>query len=179
MAQRSTSRSTEPPGSDDALVVGQIRAPHGVRGDVRVDPRTDVKGRFRKGAVLECDGVGPLTIDRVRGDASSPIVGFAGYETREAALTLRDRFVRVPRDESRRATKGKYLWADLVGLAAVTPDGRSLGTVRDLIRAGEADVLIVVDETGRESLQPMLSSVVREIDLAGHRIVLTPQEAAE
>jgi 16S rRNA processing protein RimM len=173
MGPRSTSRSTSDGG---ALVVGQIRGPHGIRGDVRVEPRTDVTGRFKRGAVFECDGVGTLRIATVRGETSSPIVRFAGYDSRDAALTLRDRFLRVPREESRRATKGAYLWADLVGLAAETADGTPLGTVRDLIRAGETDILIVVDESGRETLHPMLESVVRGVDLDAGRIVLAPQE---
>lgn len=174
MGPRSTSRSIEPDG--DALVVGQIRGPHGIRGDVRLDPRTDVKDRFKRGAVFECDGIGPVRITSIRGEPSSPIVHFAGYDSRDAALTLRDRFVRVTRAESRRATKGAYLWADLVGLAAVTADGRALGIVRELIRAGGNDVLVVVDDAGHETLHPMLESVVREVDLAGGRIVLAPQE---
>ncbi len=173
MGPRSTSRSIN---DDDALVVGQIRGPHGIRGDVRLEPRTDVKDRFKRGAVFECDGVGALRILGIRGELSAPIVHFAGYDTRDAALTLRDRFLRVSRAESRRATKGAYLWADLVGLAAVGVDDKPIGTVRDLIRAGATDVLVVVDDAGRETLQPMLDSVVREIDLAGKRIVLTPLE---
>ncbi|HZP96178.1 MAG TPA: ribosome maturation factor RimM [Candidatus Limnocylindria bacterium] len=173
MGPRSTSRSIS---RDDALVVAQIRGPHGIRGDVRVDPRTDVAGRFTRGAVFECDGVGPLRIASVRGEAASPIVRFAGYDTRDAAATLRDRFLRVPRDESRRAAKGAYLWADLVGLAALNVDGRALGTVRDLIRAGGTDILVVVDDAGRETLHPMLESVVREIDIAADRVVLSPLE---
>lgn len=173
MAQRSTSRSIS---DDDALVVGEIHGPHGIRGEVRVEPLTDVADRFRKGAVLECDGLGPLTIERIRGDATSRVVLFAGYDTREAAATLKGRMLRVPRAESRRAIKDAYLWADLVGAAAVTPDGRALGEVRDLLRAGPTDVLVIVDDHGVETLHPMIDTVVREIDLAARRVVLTPQE---
>lgn len=158
------------------LVVARILGPHGIRGEVRLEPRTDVPDRLRAGATLDCDGVGPLTIENVRGESATPIVRFAGYDTREAATALRDRFLRVPLDEARRATRGAYLWADLVGLAAVTPEGRALGVVKDLIRAGETDVLVVTGPDGREVLLPMLESVVREVDVAGGRIVLAPQE---
>lgn len=171
--QRSTSRST----SDDALVVAQILGPHGVRGEVRIDPRTDVSDRFTEGAVLLCDGVGEVTVASHRGTSASPILRFEGIETRERAMELRGRFLRVPRGESRRATKGAYLWADLVGASVVTEAGEELGVVRDLIRAGENDVL-VVDHGGRERLYPVLESVVREIDVAAGRIVLRPQEEA-
>ena len=172
MAQRSTSRST----SDEPLVVAQILGPHGVRGDVRIDPRTDVADRFTKGAVLICDGVGELTVEARRGTPDSPILHFAGVDTREQAAELRSRFLRVARAESRRATEGAYLWADLVGAAVVNEAGEPLGVVRDLIRAGENDVLIVADDAGRERLFPVLESVVRDVDVAAARIVVRPQE---
>ena len=173
MAPRSTSRSIS---DGDTLVVGQIRGPHGVRGEVRLDPRSDVPGRFAPGVTLDCEGVGPLTITSLRGPADQPIVGFAGYGSREAALTLRDKYLLVSRETSRQAIESwKVLWADLVGLAVETPEGAPLGTVRDLIRAGAADVL-VIDNDGKELLLPMIDTVVRSVDLPGGRIVVTPQE---
>src|SRR3982074_3113279 len=88
MGPRSTSRST----SDDDLVVGFILGPHRVRGEVRIDPRPDVADRFRAGAVLQCDEIGPLTIAAIRGEVAKPIVRFEGYDSRVAAESLRRRF---------------------------------------------------------------------------------------
>lgn len=176
MEPRSTSRSTSTSG--DTLVVAQIRGPHGVRGEVRLDPRSDIPGRFAPGATLDCEGVGPLTITSLRGPADQPIVAFEGYGSREAALGLRDRFLRVSREASRRSVEpGKLLWADLVGLSVQTPEGAPLGVVRDLIRAGAADVL-VIDHDGKELLLPMIDTVVRGVDVAGGRIVVTPLDEA-
>lgn len=175
MGPRSTSRSTS---DDDALVVGLILGPHGVRGEVRIDPRTDVADRFRVGAVLECDDIGPLTVASVRGEVAKPIVLFDGYDSRAAAEALRRRFLRVARTESRRATAGAYLWADILGAQVETPEGTSIGTVRDLLRAGENDVLVIADESGRERLLPMLESVVKVVDVDAGRIVAVPQEEA-
>lgn len=174
MGPRSTSRSI----SDDALVVGFILGPHGVRGEVRIDPRTDVADRFRAGAVLQCDDIGPLTVAGVRGETAKPIVLFEGYDSRVAAESLRRRFLRVARSESRRATAGAYLWADIVGAQVETPEGTRLGTVRDMLRAGENDVLVVADDLGRERLLPMLESVVKVVDVDAGRIVAVPQEEA-
>jgi 16S rRNA processing protein RimM len=174
MGPRSTSRSI----SDDDLVVGFILGPHGIRGEVRIDPRTDVADRFRAGAVLQCDDIGPLTVAAVRGEVAKPIIRFEGYDSRVAAESLRRRFLRVARNESRRATAGAYLWADLVGAHVVTPDGEPLGSVRDLLRAGENDVLVIADEAGRERLLPMLESVVKAVDVQAGRIVAVPQEEA-
>jgi len=172
MGPRSTSRSI----SGDDLVVGYILGPHGIRGEVRIDPRTDVTDRFRAGAVIQCDDIGPLTVAGVRGEAAKPIVRFEGYDSREAAESLRRRFLRVARTESRRATAGAYLWADLLDARVETPAGEPLGIVRELLRAGENDVLVVADESGRERLFPMLESVVKVVDVEAGRIVAVPQD---
>jgi 16S rRNA processing protein RimM len=174
MGPRSTSRSIS---DDDTLVVGEIRGPHGLRGEVRVDPRSDVADRFAPGSTLDCEDVGPLTIDVRRGPAEQPIVKFAGYDRREDAMKLNGKLLRVSRVEARKAVgPGAVLWADLIGLTVEDPRGQALGTVRDLIRAGGADVLVVVDDAGKELLLPMLDSVVRSIDTAARRIVAQPQE---
>lgn len=171
MARRSISRST----SDD-VVVGVVRAPHGVRGEVKVEPLTDLPAkRFRPGATLRCSGVGELTIASVRGTEREPILRFDGYEDRDAALALRDRELAVPRADARRAAGPGHLWGDLIGLRVVTPDGRDLGVVGEVIRAGETDVLVARGEGG-ETMLPALESVIREIDVAAGRIVAVPQE---
>ena len=174
MGPRSTSRSIS---DDDTLVVGEIRGPHGLRGEVRIDPRTDVTDRFAQGAVFACDEVGSLTVASCRGPAAQPIVRFEGYATREDVEKLRDRLLRVSRAEARRSLAGgAILWADLVGLGVVDPEGRPLGTVRDLIRSGGADVLVVTDDAGRELLLPMVDTVVLSVDTAARRVVARPLE---
>ncbi len=114
----------------------------------------------------------------IRGETAKPIVRFEGYDTREAAESLRRRFLRVARGESRRATSGGYLWADLLGARVETPEGTWLGIVRELVRVGENDVLVIADASGRERLLPMLESVVKFVDVGDGRIVAVPQEEA-
>ena len=157
MAPRSTSRSTD-------IVVGVVRAPHGVKGEVKVEPLTDrPEERFRVGSTL-LSAIGPVTVSGVRG---SLIVAFEGITDRDAAERLRGE-LKVTREEAR---KGEgYLWADLIGKRVVTPEGKELGHVTDVLRAGGADVLVVGD-----LMLPMLESVVREI---GDDIVAVPQEEA-
>jgi 16S rRNA processing protein RimM len=195
MEQRSTSKSTDKrgraapaggrgrtsavgtaAGGSDDPIVGVVGAPHGVRGEVKVHPRTDVSDRFRKGSRLLCDGVGELVVASVRG-ADVPIVRFDGLATRDDAERLRGKNLRVSRAEARRAAKDAYLWADLLGLRAETPDGKALGLVSEVLRAGDTDVLVVRAEGSREEqMFPAIASVVREVDIAGGRIVVVPQE---
>ena len=175
MEQRSTSRSI----SSEDLVIGVIRAPHGVRGEVKVESRTDVPGRFKKGSRLRCDDVGELVVASVRGTADVPIVRFEGRTTREDAERLRGKRLRVSRADARRAAKGAYLWADLLGLHAETPEGQPLGDVREVLRAGATDVLVIRPVSGADLLVPAIASVVREVDVAAGRVVIVPQETFE
>lgn len=168
----------EAPRDADAVVVGVITGPHGVRGEVRVATQTDVADRFRPGAVLHCEGLGPLRIASVRPGPRGTIVRFRESAGRADAERLRGRALTVSRAEARRGLGGGHLWADLVGLRAVDPAGTALGTVTEVLRAGETDVIVVTDERGRQLLLPTLESVVREIDVAGGRIVVVPQEEA-
>jgi 16S rRNA processing protein RimM len=178
MAAGSSSRSTksiERPTDRDDVVVGVVRAPHGIRGEVRVEPTTDRSAeRFRAGSRLLSDG-GPLTIASVRGTADAPIVRFEGVDGRNAAAALRDRELRVPRADARRA--GEHLWDDLVGMSVATPEGLVIGEVREILRAGGTDVLVVRDGE-REVLLPALESVIRDVDPVARRIVAVPQEEA-
>ncbi len=173
MGRRSASISI-----DDGLVVGVITAAHGVRGEVRVAASTDVSDRFRPGVVLACDGIGPLRIESARPGTRSTILRFRGYTGREAAETLKGRSLMVSRDEARRAVGAGYLWADLIGLRAFDPSGAELGTVSEIIRAGETDVIVVSPEVGQQVLVPAIASVVREVDVAAGRIVIAAQEEA-
>ena len=153
-----------------------VRAPHGLRGEVKVEPLTDMYGaRFRIGSKLNCEDVGVVTIASLRGTEGQPIVRFTGFDDRTSALGLRNKHLTVSRDQARKAAGDAFLWSDLVGLAVVTPDGRQLGAVAEIIRAGATDVLVVRSEAG-EVLLPALESVIREVDLAAGRIVAVPQE---
>lgn len=163
MAPRSTSRST-----DDDIVVGVVRAPHGVKGEVRIEPLTDrFADRFHAGARL-LSAIGPVIVESVRGGEKAPIVRFKGVDDRETAERLRGD-LRVSREDARQGEG--YLWADLIGKRVVTPEGKVLGTVDEVLRAGGADVLVVGD-----LMLPMLESVIREI--GADAIVAVPQEEA-
>lgn len=172
--QRSASTSTD----DGRVVVGVIRTAHGLHGEVRVDASTDVPDRFRPGVTFECEGVGTLRVESVRPGTKATIVRFRGYSDRAAAESLRGRALSVSREESRRAVGDAYLWSDLLGLRALDPAGEELGTLSEVIRAGETDVLVISRTAGGELLVPALESVVREVDVAGRRIVIAPQEEA-
>jgi 16S rRNA processing protein RimM len=172
------------------LVVGQILRPHGIRGEVVIDVRTDEPAhRFAVGSVLGTDPtaarVAPdprtlpdsLVVEAARPHLGRLIVAFNGVPDRTAADNLRGLLLCAdsadvpPSDDP-----DEFNDHELVGLAAVTPEGERLGEVERIEHAPASDLLVLRRVDGGTALVPFVKAIVPEVDLAGGRVVLTPPE---
>jgi 16S rRNA processing protein RimM len=159
------------------LVVGRIGHAHGVKGEVSVEVRTDdPERRYVTGSVLATDppDLGPLTVDGVRAHHGRLLVRFAGIDDRNAAETLRGALLVVDAATAGETDDDEWWDHDLVGLDAVTTDGRPLGSVTDVVHVPGAPLLAIVNEDARELLVPFVASIVPEVDVAGGRLVVDP-----
>ena len=169
---------TEPDDPTDTVVVGRIGRPHGVRGEVTVEVRTDDPDlRFAPGAVLRAEpaGRGPLTVAGHRWNGQVLLLALDGVESREAAEALRDTELHVPVAELPALEDDVFYDHQLVGLAARLPDGTELGTV-DAVRHEGADLLVVRRAEGGQLLVPFVTAIVPTVDLAGGSLVVDPPE---
>ena len=66
---------------------------------------------------------------------------------------------------------GRYYRYQLLGMDVVGQDGAALGHIEDVIETGANDVFVVRDEVG-DLLLPAIDEVVKEIDVAGRRMVV-------
>jgi 16S rRNA processing protein RimM len=171
--------SAEPHDPTDTVVVGRIGRPHGVRGEVTVEVRTDDPDlRFAPGAVLRTEPAdrGPITIAGRRWHREVLLLSIDGVESREAAEELRDTELHVPVAELPALEDPEdYYDHQLVGLAARLPDGTDLGTV-SAVRHEGADLLVVRRVEGGELLVPFVTAIVPTVDLAGGILVVDPPE---
>jgi 16S rRNA processing protein RimM len=165
---------------DDYLVVGRIGKPHGLKGEVSVEPRTDEpERRFAAGATLyvEHHRPGPvsgatLTVRDHRWHSGRLLVTFEGIDGREAAEAARGTVLVVPVDPDETPEDPEEFYDhQLVGLAVESPDGDRLGTVTRVEHAGAQD-LLVVDADGRSVLFPVVSALVPVVDVAGGKVVV-------
>jgi 16S rRNA processing protein RimM len=159
------------------LVVGRIGHAHGVKGEVSVEVRTDDPDRrYAVGSVLATDPRerGPLTVEGARAHHGRLLVRFAGVEDRTAAEALRGTLLVVDSADVGETAEDEWWDHDLVGLTAVTTDGRTLGAVADVVHVPGSPLLSVVDEEGREVLVPFVADIVPEVDVAGGRLVVDP-----
>jgi 16S rRNA processing protein RimM len=164
-----------PIGEQPKRVVGRIGRPHGLRGEVAVQVRTDFpEQRFVVGAQLGGDGGRTLTVEAVRPHGGALLVRFAGVADRAAAaqlsgLVLTADVAALPELDD----PDEFYDHQLEGLAAVGPDGAALGTVREVVHAPASDLLVLATDHG-EALVPFVREIVPEVDLAGGRVVLDP-----
>ena len=128
------------------LVVGRITRPHGVRGEVSVEVRTDEPDRrFAVGCVLATDpvGAGPLTVDSVRWHSGRLLIRFAGVTDRNQAEDLRGIWLTL--DSAEAGPTGdpdEFHDHELIGLAVVTTSGEPVGRVTDVRHFGQ-DLLVI------------------------------------
>ena len=162
------------------VVVGRIGKPHGIRGEVTVDVRTDEPDRrYVPGARLHAQpprgsafSLPSLTVDRARWHQTTLLVTFEELADRNAAEAARGVLLRatVPADEIPEDPE-EFYDHQLEGLAAYDVGGARLGEIAGLVH-GAQDLLRVRTTDGREALVPFVAALVPEVDLAGGRVVI-------
>jgi 16S rRNA processing protein RimM len=161
------------------VVVGRIGRPHGVRGEVTVEVRTDdPAARFAPGCVLRTDPAahGPLTVAGCRWHREVLLLSFDGVLTREDAEALRNTELLVEvADLPPLEEPDVFYDHQLVGLTARLPDGSVVGEVAAVRHIG-ADLLVIARADRAEALVPFVSAMVPTVDLAGGYLVIDPPE---
>jgi 16S rRNA processing protein RimM len=162
------------------LVVGRVVRPHGVRGELVVEVRTDdPQLRLAAGTVLATEpaAAGPLTIGRTRWHSGRLLVSFNGFDDRNEADRLRGVLLLVDSAELEDlADPDEFRDHQLIGLAVVGPGGEEVGEVTDVLHYGQ-DLLVVAGRgkrAGAEIMVPFVAAIVPEVDLAARLVRIDP-----
>ncbi len=162
------------------LVVGRVARPHGLRGEVTIDVRTDDPAtRFAVGSVLATDPAerGPLTVVAARWHSGRLLVEFEGCQDRDAAEALRDTLLEIDSAELGPLVDPEEFYDhDLIGLSVVTAVGEHVGTVADVLHYGQ-DLLVVEGagaRSGTEIMIPFVTAIVPDVDVPGGRLIVDP-----
>ena len=162
------------------VVIGRIGKPHGLRGEVTVELRTDEpERRFAAGTTVRAEtprgSAAPwpaLTVSATRWHQTTLLVRFDELPDRTTAEAARGLLLHatVPADETP-DDPDEFYDHQLVGLAAHDLDGARLGEVTAIIH-GAQDLLQIHTSDGRDALVPFVSALVPEVDLAAGRVVV-------
>jgi 16S rRNA processing protein RimM len=149
--------------------MGRVVGSYGIRGWIKVVPGGGVAPDLA--ATQEWwIGEQAYRVTEAKLHSSTVVAKLAGIETREQALGLKGAQVSIARDALPQPAAGHYYLADLVGLEVLNEQGEVLGTVKQWLTNGAQDVMELTGE--RTRLIPWVSVVVKEVDLAGRRIVV-------
>lgn len=180
MTPASQRTTLEPPagspeqGEPAFLVIGKIRRPHGVRGDVLMEIHTDFPERIQPGVVVY---IGEQTqrhqIVARRNHREGLLIRLEGYTTPEAAGELRNQWVYVRADDRPPLEEGEYYHHEILGMMVFDETQGFIGWVREILSTGANDVLVVKNEQGGEQLIPFADDWIQDVDVAQKRLKVT------
>ena len=159
----------------ELVAVARVAKPRGVRGEVAADLLTDFPERFERLAELIAvfpDGARRrLKLESHWTHGDRVVLKFEGFETPEEAAALAGCELAVPETEAVELEEGAFYDWQLAGCRVETVEGRRLGTVFEVLHTGgEAPVLVIRDEDGRENLVPLAESICVGIDV-GRKLI--------
>ena len=165
---------------DKWMTIGEIVAPQGLRGDLRIKPSSDFPERFTKPGkrwIQKTDEL-PTEIKLTKGKLipgkSIYVLSIEGVSTRSSAEEIIGWKLVIPIDSRPMLSKGEYHYFDLIGLEARRGANRTLiGYVTDLIKGGN-DLLEIELVEGKKVLVPFVKEIVPEIEIKEKWLLINP-----
>lgn len=156
-------------------MVGRVVRPHGIRGELVVQPSTDQpERRFAPGATLATDDGTVLTVTAVRPHAGRLLVRVAGVGDRDAAERLRRVRLSVVVTDDEQPEADTYYDAQLVGLAVRGGGGTRLGTVAGVEHGPAQDLLVVDLAAGGQARVPFVAALVPRVAIDEGWLLVDP-----
>jgi 16S rRNA processing protein RimM len=157
------------------VCLGQIGAPHGVRGEVRLRAFTSDPQAVAAYGPLETDDGRVLQIESLRAGKDHFVATLCGIRDRDAAERLANVKLYVPRERlPELKAADEYYHADLIGLSVVDRTGSQLGTIVAVHNFGAGDLLEVRLNDDATELLPFDAVTVPEINVAAGHLVVDP-----
>jgi 16S rRNA processing protein RimM len=164
--------------ADWSLTIGEIVAPFGRVGEVKVRLETDFPDRFSRLSQVCLRWPNGLTrlfaVEKARLHKGQILLKLRGITDITEAETLRNALVQIRPEEAMPLPANEFYIHDVLGCEVVTPEARILGQVASVLRSGANDVFVIRQDGQPEILLPIIKEVVRSVDLAHRRIVVTP-----
>lgn len=145
----------------DAVVLGRVLRPHGLRGELKFSPfGCDRELLLKVRDVLLGPRAREVRIIGVRGSGRFWILALEGVESRNQAKDFQGLAAWIREDQLPPLAPSELYVASVIDAVVRDETGRRLGIVAEVMETAENDVLIVKREDGTEELIPALRSVL-------------------
>ncbi|MCD8153445.1 MAG: ribosome maturation factor RimM [Clostridiales bacterium] len=151
---------------DDLFKVGVITTTHGIRGEVKVFPATDMERFGELPYVLLDTGseMKKLAIANVKYFKNQVILKFQGIDNINDIEMYKGRELWIPREDAQKLSEDEYYIGDLIGMEVLLESGEKFGTLRDVMETGANDVYVVDTTDGKEVLLPAIHQCILSVD---------------
>ena len=157
--------------ADEHVIVGRIKGPWGVVGELKVERHTVSATRFDAGNVLYLDGQ-RVVVERCRAVKGDLLIKLDIAGDRDEADSLRGRNLTLPRHQVEPLPEGSYYYFQIIDMAVWEEQGEYLGTIKDILPAGGTDVYVVQDGGRSDLLIVALADVILDVDLPENRMTV-------
>lgn len=162
---------------EDLIVIGRVIKPHGLTGLLRIVSYAQSRETFlRAGSVFVKTNQNELHEGKVlsiRPHRSWYLLRLSGLWSKEQVEPLKGAEILIRREYLAEKEEDEFYWFELMGLEVYLTTGDYLGVLTEIFPTGSNDVFVVKDR-GREYLIPGIHEVVKEIDLSGKRMTISP-----
>lgn len=168
-------------GDAKRVIVGRFGAPHGVRGEIRLQSFTgDPHAIKRFFPLVDASGARSFALLGLRHVRDSNFVArISGISDRNGAETLTNLDLYADRDKFPETAPDEFYAIDLIGLDVFLESGEKAGIILDMVNYGAGDILEVKPPSGDTLLIPFTRAAVPHIDLTARRIVIAPPPEVE
>jgi 16S rRNA processing protein RimM len=162
------------------LLVGRIGRAHGILGEATIEVRTDEPDRrFAVGSTVSTDSHGELKIISGRVHNGILLLGFDGFNDRNAIEKLRNTLLYADVDINEASdVADEYHVLQLIGCQVILEDGEVFGEVTDVINLPGQDLLAIATNGG-EQLIPFVHQLVPAVDIKNKKITVIPPALME
>jgi 16S rRNA processing protein RimM len=165
--------------NSDLVAVAKIAKSRGLRGELVADVLTDFPERFNDLetviALLPGDERRVLKIERFWFQKGRIIFKFAGFDSIETAETLRGAEICIPESEAVALETDEFFDWELENCAVETIEGEQIGRVKELMRTGGTEIL-VVEGAEKDYLIPFAEAICVEVDVENKLIKIDAPE---
>lgn len=164
------------------ILIGEVVATQGNKGEIRVFPHTDFPERFEtmdEVFLFHRSSDDPdlkLELENSRLHKGFAILKLKSVDTINDALKFKGMEIKVARDQVVPLPPGSNYIFDLIGLTVETSEGLLVGKISDVLKTGANDVYVIQANPeitqNQEILIPVIDDVVLEIDITRGRVMI-------
>ena len=155
----------------DKIKLGQVTAPVGIRGEIRVYPYLE-QTRFSDIEKLCIENGAPRTIEKCRPDKNLLVIKLEGIDDRNTAETLRGKDLYLPEDAELDLGEDTYLVDQLIGMKAALEDGSEVGELTQVITRPAQDLYEIKMPSGKSFFLPAVRQFILSVDLEARIITV-------